>query len=471
MRLTQILLAFALLSLSLLSCTGSAGATSPISSAILSGGYWRSAPSISVGWEAACDAGLRNISLLSRHSVNNLTFDPWVTAGVIELEGEKNTSSIEHGPFSILLEAEGYYQFTTVAAGTDGAGEQILGPDCLLGLDLTLPSSSLTQGAYYVSLGQITLDIEASDLLSGVEEIQVWARSSFNNITWSSWSIAVSHAHDGTVLPLIDGFYQFHVRARDAAGNIELAKPAEARYCVDATPPNCTARAMAPWSKVPWVILDLSLEDATSGVSEMEMWSAESPNNRTWKNWTRAHAALTERFNFTAPHDGYFGFYARGRDMAGHWEPMPQVPEVVVGVDTSPPLLHHEQSSTQLWVGQVLNLTVLCEGEFEDPAVYLWYTDVNGTEHTVPMYKTESGGFIAQLNVQPKPGILRYRIWAVDRAGNIATTEERALTVVRIGEDTLDVWGLAPWAALGALLGIAIVGCCILLRKRQRPKG
>ena len=106
-------------------------------------------------------------------------------------------------------------------------------------------------------------------------------------------------------------------------------------------------------------------------------------------------------------------------------------------------------------------------------AVYLAFTDVNGVAQNVTMTPTSGGTYVYTIPAQRSAGTVRYRIYAVDAAGNEALSSELDVAVREraapptFGGDPVVSGLLVALVVLNLLLLAAVA---LVLRRGRRPE-
>jgi hypothetical protein len=174
-------------------------------------------------------------------------------------------------------------------------------------LDMTAPAGNVTinSGATYATTTAATLDLSATDSLSGVSR----ARYSNDGSTWSGWQGYVTSRPWS--LTSGDGTKTVYVRFHDAAGNDSAVYTDT--IILDTVGPagSILINSGATTSTTPFVMLTLSATDARSGAAQMR-FSNSGTAWTAWENYT------TTRPWTVSAGDGLKTVYVQFRDGAGN---------------------------------------------------------------------------------------------------------------------------------------------------------
>ncbi|MCD6359659.1 MAG: hypothetical protein J7M38_02270, partial [Armatimonadetes bacterium] len=142
-----------------------------------------------------------------------------------------------------------------------------------------------------------------------------------------------------------EGPHTVSYRSVDAAGNVENV--GSLSVVVDDTPPESSVWIISPYwrNAVPFTITATASDDL-SGVASVELRYRYSPDNGTWSDW-RAFGTDNQapwEWSFDAPEgDGFYEFYAIGRDRVTNVERAPDAADARCGVDTVAPISSVDQ--------------------------------------------------------------------------------------------------------------------------------
>ena len=297
----------------------------PSSNAVTSS-YWRNSPVTITATASATLAPIAFVALYCCYSTNNVTWGVWILAGT------DSTS-----PYSFLFNfslGQGYYRFFTMAQDAAGNLETAPGtPDVGFGYDSVAPISACdVVGAFWRSTTPITITVTASDAMSGVASVSLYARYGAVNGTFGAYSLI---ATDTTVpyqwsysFPSGQGFYEFYTRASDRVPNTEVAPAVcDVRYGYDITAPVSSVNAISPYNIVmtPLSVV-ATASDSYSGIANVELYYRFSTDNATWGAWALFGTDTTSPFSwsFTFPSGiGFYKFYSIAKDWATMVETAP----------------------------------------------------------------------------------------------------------------------------------------------------
>ena len=192
--------------------------------------FQRTTPfSIDVNASDNSHQGLKDIALWYRYSTDNSSWSEW---RFYSIDGSV--------PWSFTFdttEGDGYYQFYSVANDTAGNHEESpTSSDASVIYDTQRPISSVEDiPKYWQKTIPVSMDVDASDDLSGMKSLELWYRFSMDNITWGDWICFGTKAwpsYSFNFTPLnVGGYYQFYTIAKDEAGNRESIPPTKDAVC------------------------------------------------------------------------------------------------------------------------------------------------------------------------------------------------------------------------------------------------
>lgn len=175
-------------------------------------------------------------------------------------------------------------------------------------LDTTPPESVsilINEGAEYTNSKEVTLTLDAFDLLSGIDKMSF----STDGETWTNWK---PFARESTfILPVSEGEKTIHLRVMDNAGNTASSSDT---IILDTTPPDSLSILInngASETDSTSVILTLTAHDEGSGVYKMSF----SNDGSYWSDWEPFSG---ERALTLSPQAGEKSFYFRVKDRAGN---------------------------------------------------------------------------------------------------------------------------------------------------------
>ena len=172
-------------------------------------------------------------------------------------------------------------------------------------IDTSPPSGSVAiNGGEYTNNLLVTLDISASDAVSGSLSMQV----SPNMTAWEGWEPL--RPSRGYLFPQGDGRKNIHIRFKDQAGHIS---PVYSDYVtLDTAKPTCSVSINdgAPVMASTEATVKVTYQDA-GGVSTMQF----SSDNSTWTSW---EPAKTSKYLVFPSGEGEKTVWARVKDKAGN---------------------------------------------------------------------------------------------------------------------------------------------------------
>ncbi len=215
-------------------------------------------------------------------------------------------------------DGEGYYEFYSRAGNvTSGAYEVAPGvSDTSVGYDITLPSSQVDViNPYWNFDDPLVINATANDTGVGIKQVELFYRSSLNNLSWSAWS---SYGN-ATISPYFwnfsytnAGFYQFYTIATDKLDQVEVnLGNADEVVALGVIEP---VSDMLPLSEYYWMSIPLTLSATAVGSEYVEFWYSFSSDDSTWGAWSIYSNDTTYPFsmNFDAADgEGYYQFYSR----------------------------------------------------------------------------------------------------------------------------------------------------------------
>ncbi len=311
-------------------------ATDPVSP------YWQTVSPLTVTVTSSDSlSGVAFVELHYRFSADNATWGAWILVG---------TDSVAPYAFAFAFpDGNGYYEF--YSNSTDMAGNSgtiaIPAADTACAYDSVAPDSSADGiSPYWQNASPLGGAATASDALSGLASVQLWYRFSADNATWGAWTLfgTDNAAPWGWLFgfPDGDGYYEFYTRAHDAAGNYEAAPASADALCAyDSTVPASNVNAIAVyWQTATPLTIAASVNDALSGLADVELWYRFAADNATWGAWTLFGtdnaAPWSWSFGF-GNGTGHYQFYTRAYDTAGNYEPAPGTADALCGYDSVAP--------------------------------------------------------------------------------------------------------------------------------------
>ncbi|MBN1593277.1 MAG: Ig-like domain repeat protein, partial [Candidatus Coatesbacteria bacterium] len=324
---------------------------------------------------------------------------------------------------------EGEYRFYSV--GTDRAGNREEAPpwgyDCSTLVDLNPPESSAQTAPYAVAF-PIDVAFEASDTVTSVTGVSLWAK--FEEGEWFVTGLSDEHESGTfTFAPdnVAEGKYQFYTIATDAAGNAE--QPPAAPDCssiIDWTPPETDCSA-PQYTNAGTIELAYSAADSLSGVALVEAWIRGRDGA-----WTKAAASAGSdegiiEVDLTSLGEGTYYLCTRGIDNSGNLEGLPDTAPASTVYDCTPPSsmasippdgIHSNHSPVEVPYTASDSLSGLS-------SVELWFSFNGGDWEDSGLQATAPGLLEDETFFFTPPygdGTYRFATIAADNAGNIETS-------------------------------------------------
>jgi hypothetical protein len=340
--------------------------------------YWQTTSPLTIS-VTATDAlsGVAYVELFYRYSADNVTWGSWASFGTDAAMPYNFTFNFPDG--------QGYYEFysnSTDIAGNSGLIFVISG-DILCAYDITIPTSAVNATSpYWQTSSPLAITATANDGLSGIAGIELWYRYSADNGTWGSWTnFGIDNAAPWSWsfnFPGGNGYYEFYTRARDVAGNYELAPAVRDALCAyDSAAPTSSADPIAPYwfTAGPQTFTATALE-TLSGIAGVELWYRHSADNSTWGAWTNfgTDNAAPWSWSFNFPDgNGYYEFYTRAQDVAGNYELAPAVRDALCAFDSALPISSATPIASYWQTVSPLPMTATASATSGVTGVELWY--------------------------------------------------------------------------------------------------
>ncbi len=255
---------------------------------INNGDDYTTSTSVSLSLQVEDSSSGVSLMSLSTDGIEWSEWEPFISTKAFELSNEDGEKRV-------------YFR---VQDSAGNIAEQIF--DSII-LDSTPPEASviINEDEIYTNYRIVTLDLSATDSLSGVNEVAF----STDGITWSSGEPFLSVK--SMTLSAGDGKKNIYFRVQDLAGNIEVATDT---IILDTAPPSSLRISInlgAGETNSTSVYLELSAVDDTSGVFEMS-FSSDGNNWDAWENYSKS-----KTYTLTSG-DGTKIIYFKVKDRAGN---------------------------------------------------------------------------------------------------------------------------------------------------------
>ena len=311
--------------------------------------YWQNTSPITLFAEASDESGfgLKNVTLYFYNSTDNSTWSGPCKYGVDTDPWNEISWSFD------FPNGTGDYRFYSIATdnSTPTTGvESFTGNDTHCGYDTAKPSSSIDIiNPYWINASASPLEInstDATDDLSGVENVTLFYRYSNDNDSWGAWTLfekdIISPWNWTFNFPSGNGYYEFYSIANDTAGNQENVPASNDTICgYDSVKPTSQVDSIpAPYWKNegdnPLTITVTSASDNLSGIKNITLLYRFSNDNDSWGAWTAYGlddaAPWSWSFNFPDGED-YYMFYSIAYDNASNFEDAPGLKDAYCGYD------------------------------------------------------------------------------------------------------------------------------------------
>ena len=196
-------------------------------------------------------------------------------------------------------------------------------------LDTTPPSGSILieGGAVYATSSSVTLNLSATDSLSGVADL----RFSNNGSSWVAWEPYASTK--SWTLDAGDGTKTVYVEYRDNAGNSSSSN--NDTIVLDTAPPSSSATSPATTISLSFAV-SWSGSDGLSGVESYDV-QYRVGSGGAWMDWLLGTTSTSETFGPASPvslvrGETYY-FRVRAHDFAGNVEAYPSSPDTSTYVE------------------------------------------------------------------------------------------------------------------------------------------
>jgi len=287
-------------------------------------------------------------------------------------------------------------------------------------LDRTSPTGSISinGGAAYTNSQSVSLELSASDNLSGVPRMMIANSSSFAGTSWEGYATTKSWT-----LTSGDGTKTVYVQFKDSAGNV--SETYSDTIILDGTPPtgSISINSGAAYTNSRSVSLELSASDNLSGVPRMMIANSSSFAGTSWEGY-----ATTKFWTLTSA-DGKKKVYVKFKDGTGNVSGI-YSDEIIL--DTNPPTTTLIDYPPETVTGNIPKV----------PITFTWIgSDAGGltpAEELVYQYKLEghssyqewSGWTKDTSETYPLPsGSYTFKVRGKDLAGNYPSEDDPAIAV------------------------------------------
>lgn len=243
------------------------------------------------------------------------------------------------------------------------------------------PSSTVLDPSRYWWNAPVILNAAASDPNNMVEQVALYYRF-LNGSSWQPWAL---FGTDGVApwqwtfsWPDGQGHYEFYSVAFDGTDWELQSEVADISAGYDATPPVSSALPVFPyWHEASPLVVNATAIDALSGVANLVLWYASSPDNASWGPWTSAGSDLEEPWSWGFPFpegEGHYRFITIAGDVAGNVEAMKAAAEAVAGYRTpdAPPAASAWATASVAVMGQPITFDASASTDDRGLVAYLW---------------------------------------------------------------------------------------------------
>lgn len=190
-------------------------------------GSWLNDPQVDFSWDVVTTTSKVLTTTLTVSTdisqTNKLVTETWGTA------------VLSHTHDFVTEQPELYWQATAVVSHTDGLTETLSTPLIQFGIDVTVPTSTIT-AVYQMPNDDFLVKWSGDDDLSGVASYTLAYRAQ-GDVDWTAWLTDTTAVSASFTPPDPAQFYEFRVRATDVAGNTQPADtPAAALSTEQAIP-------------------------------------------------------------------------------------------------------------------------------------------------------------------------------------------------------------------------------------------
>lgn len=364
--------------------------------------YWTSLSSLTFHANATdAGSGVKNVTLYSRYSTDNITWGGWTSAGF-------DTTAPWSWPIT-LSNGTGYYEFYSIAYDNLTFVEATPGTaDTRCGYETTDPSSSVNAITPYWKKAETTLTAVASDDSSGVQNVTLLYRFSNDNASWGTWITAgvdtLSPWSWDFLFSNGTGYYQFLSRAQDYAGNTEsLLGSADSIAGYENQAPSSQVDIISGyWQDTSPLLLTATTSDTgPSGVKNVTLvYQYRITNSSNWGNNISYGIDITPwslcSWSFTFPEGaGHYRFYSTATDNATNTETAPGgLDDATCGYNTGAPV-SKVNLVTPYWSSQTPTILSATAEDFgpsglKNVTLYYSYSPDNSTWDGPWLYAVDS---------------------------------------------------------------------------------
>lgn len=250
-------------------------------------------------------------------------------------DGSDNDGLYRHVQHGLDEGAHEFYFFAESPGGKTGRNPESGVYDGPV-VDDTPPTSDIDT-PYYVAQGDIPVDFESADNISGVHHVLLYY--AFAAGGWTEFE-ATETTIGTTWLPPIsgDGSYHFASRGMDNVGNWEdFPGNPESTTVYDSTKPSSACNSPEFTNTSPFGV-GFTAGDTLSGLDNVSLWFNKDGGG--WTYFDSIAEAEEGTFDFTPTGQGLYEFYTIARDMAGNEEDAPSDPDCTTIYDLTKPSSH-----------------------------------------------------------------------------------------------------------------------------------
>jgi Purple acid Phosphatase, N-terminal domain/PKD domain len=406
----------------------------PISSVNTIEQYWTSLSSRTLTVDVTdAGSGVKNVTLYTRYSPDNITWDGWTSLGV--------DTTRPWSWFITLSNGTGYYEYYSIAYDNLTFVEAVPGTaDTGCGYETTAPSSSMNDTTPYWKKTGTTLTAVASDDASEVHNVTLLYRFSNDNSSWGAWVAAgVDPAAPWSwdfPFPNGTGYYQFFSRAQDHAENTE-SPPGSADSIAgyeNQAPFSQVDAISGYWKDTSPLLLTATTSDmGPSGVQSVTLfYQYRITNSSNWGSNISFGVDTTPwdfcSWSFTFPEGaGHYRFYSVAIDNATNVEaPSGGLGDATCGYNTGAPVSTINDIAPY-WSSQT-PVTISATAEDYGPSglknvtLYYFYSADNTTWHGPWFYAVDSDPWVTcswDFSYPNQTGYYRFYSCAADNSSHI----------------------------------------------------